>query len=173
VLGGSEMTRIEYLTGNIFDAETQVIVNTVNCRGVMGKGLALAFKERYPDMFSVYQRECMEGRLRIGRPTLYKGSSPWILNFPTKDNWRANSKLEYIEKSLKYFVDHYKEANIQSIAFPRLGTQNGKLNWDEVGPLMAQYLSQLDIPVYVYIAEGDQEYQAGDKNQIRAVALFD
>jgi O-acetyl-ADP-ribose deacetylase (regulator of RNase III) len=173
MLGGSEMTRIEYLTGDIFDAQTQVIVNTVNCKGVMGKGLALAFKERYPDMFSVYQRECREGRLRIGRPTLYKGSSPWILNFPTKDNWRANSKLEYIEKSLRYLVDHYKEANIQSIAFPRLGTQNGKLSWNEVGPLMARYLSQLDIPVYVYVAEGDKEYQAWDENQIQAVALFD
>ena len=89
------MTHIQYLVGDLFNSSAQVIVNTVNCKGVMGKGLALAFKERYPEMFHVYQKDCREGRLRIGRPTLYTKSTPWILNFPTKDNWRANSKLEY------------------------------------------------------------------------------
>jgi O-acetyl-ADP-ribose deacetylase (regulator of RNase III) len=153
------MGLIHYQRGNIFDSDTQVIVNTVNCQGVMGKGLALAFKKRYPEMFPVYQQECQEGRLRIGRPTLYKESTPWILNFPTKDGWRANSKLEYIEKSLEYFVSHYKKVGITSIAFPKLGAQNGKLSWDDVGPLMAQYLGQLDINVYIYITDGDIEYQ--------------
>ena len=157
------MTHIQYLTGNLFESNAQVIVNTVNCRGVMGKGLALAFKERYPEMFHVYQQECREGRLRIGRPTLYKKSTPWILNFPTKDNWRANSKLEYIEQGLQYFVKHYKEVGINSIAFPKLGAQNGKLEWDDVGPLMMKYLAQIDIPVYIYIAEGDTTYQIHDE----------
>lgn len=157
------MTHIEYVIGDLFESSAQVIVNTVNCRGVMGKGLALAFKERYPEMFRVYQQECKEGRLRIGRPTLYKKSTPWILNFPTKDNWRANSKLEYIEQGLQYFVEHYKEVGIDSIAFPKLGAQNGKLDWDDVGPLMIKYLTQLNIPVYVYIAEGDNRYQVNDE----------
>ena len=110
-------------------------------------------------MFKVYQKECNEKRLRIGRPTLYKTSTPWILNFPTKEKWRANSKLEFVEKGLRYFIDNYKQAGIQSIAFPKLGAQNGKLSWDDVGPLMASYLSQIDIPVYIYIAEGDVEHQ--------------
>ncbi len=153
------MGQIQYLRGSIFDAGTQVIVNTVNCQGVMGKGLALAFKQRYPEMFPVYQQECREKKLRIGRPTLYQRSRPWILNFPTKDSWRANSKLEYIEKGLQYFASHYKRAGITSIAFPKLGAQNGKLSWDEVGPLMAQYLGPLDITVSIYVAEGDMEYQ--------------
>jgi O-acetyl-ADP-ribose deacetylase (regulator of RNase III) len=154
------MAYIHYRKGSIFDSQTQVIVNTVNCKGIMGKGLALAFKERYPEMFPVYQRECREGKLRIGRPTLYKESVPWILNFPTKDDWRANSKIEYLEKGLEYFAASYKQAGIKSIAFPKLGAQNGKLSWDEVGPLMARYLSQLeDVEVYIYIAEGDREYQ--------------
>lgn len=152
------MPNVQYRLGDIFEAETQVIVNTVNCEGVMGKGLALEFKKRYPDMFPAYQQDCKTGRLRIGRPTLYCKSEPWILNFPTKNTWRANSKLEYLEKGLEYFVTKYKEAGITSISFPKLGAQNGKLSWDEVGPLMAQYLSQTDIEVYIYIAEGDQEF---------------
>jgi O-acetyl-ADP-ribose deacetylase (regulator of RNase III) len=126
----------------------------------MGKGLALAFKQRYPDMFKVYQQECKTGKLGIGRPTLYQESIPWILNFPTKYHWRLPSKLEYLEKGLEFLLANYKKAGIKSIAFPKLGTQNGKLSWDDVGPLMAKYLSQLDIDVYIYIAEGDAEYQA-------------
>jgi O-acetyl-ADP-ribose deacetylase (regulator of RNase III) len=156
------MGGIQYQKGNIFESSAQVIVNTVNCEGFMGKGLALAFKQRYPEMFSVYQQQCKSGELRIGRPRLYRESNPWILNFPTKNKWRANSKIEYLEKGLKYFVANYKEAGIKSIAFPKLGTQNGKLSWDEVGPLMAKYLSKLDIDVYIYIAEGDKEYLAED-----------
>jgi O-acetyl-ADP-ribose deacetylase (regulator of RNase III) len=153
------MAQIQYLKGDIFDSKAQVIVNTVNCQGVMGKGLALAFKERFPDMFAVYQHDCKSGKLHIGRPTIYAKSTPWILNFPTKNHWRYPSKLEYLEKSLEFLLAHYKKVGITSIAFPKLGAQNGKLSWDEVGPLMAKYLSQLDIDVYIYIAEGDKEYQ--------------
>lgn len=154
------MARIQYQKGDIFDSSAQVIVNTVNCKGVMGKGLASAFKQRYPAMFAVYQQECKTSKLRIGRPTLYCDSTPWILNFPTKDHWRFPSKLEYLEKGLEFLVANYRKAGITSIAFPKLGAQNGKLSWDEVGPLMAKYLSQLDIDVYIYIADGDTEYQA-------------
>ncbi len=153
------MSHIHYVKGDIFDARTQVIVNPVNCQGIMGKGLALTFKQHYPEMFLVYKQECKTGKLRIGHPTLYKTSAPWILNFPTKDSPFANSKMEYIEKSLQYFVENYKKAGISSIAFPKLGTYHGRLSWDDVGPLMAKYLSQIDIEVYIYIAEGDQEYQ--------------
>jgi hypothetical protein len=110
-------------------------------------------------MFKVYQQECRTGRLHIGRPTLFQESTPWILNFPTKDSWRASSKLEYLQKGLEFLVAHYKIAGIKSIAFPKLGALNGRLSWDEVGPMMARYLSQLDIDVYIYIAEGDREYQ--------------
>ncbi len=159
------MGRIQYQKGDIFDSKAQVIVNTVNCKGVMGKGLALSFKERYPDMFRVYQEECRTGKLHIGRPTLYKASTPWILNFPTKDHWRFPSKLEYLEKGLTYLVAHYKRAGIKSIAFPKPGVQNGKLSWDEVGPLMAKYLSQLDIEVSIYIADGDAEYQYDEDSE--------
>ena len=160
------MGQLHYQTGDIFEAQTQVIVNTVNCQGVMGKGLALAFKQRYPAMFPVYQQECKTGKLRIGRPTLYQKSSPWILNFPTKNTWKANSKLEYLEKGLEYFVANYKKAGITSIAFPKLGAQNGKLSWNDVGPLMAKYLGQLDIEVHIYVTNEDQQYQPLDNSKI-------
>ena len=130
------MALIHYQKVDIFGSTAQVIVNTVNCKGVMGKGLALAFKQRYPEMFPVYQQECKTGKLRIGRPSLYRRSNPWILNFPTKNEWKFPSKIEYLEKGLVYFLDNYKKAGITSIAFPKLGAQNSKLSWDDVGPLI-------------------------------------
>jgi O-acetyl-ADP-ribose deacetylase (regulator of RNase III) len=159
------MGQLHYQTGDIFEAQTQVIVNTVNCQGVMGKGLALAFKQRYPAMFPVYQQECKTGKLRIGRPTLYTKSSPWILNFPTKNTWKANSKIEYLEQGLEYFVANYKKAGITSISFPKLGAQNGKLSWDDVGPLMAKYLGELDIEIHIYVTAEDQQYQPVDSSK--------
>ena len=152
------MVRVQYQTGDIFTADTQVIVNAVNCKGAMGKGLALAFKQRYPAMFVVYQQECRTGKLRIGQPILYRESTPWILNFPTKDHWRDPSKLEYLEQGLQYFVDHYKDMGIQSITFPKLGAGLGKLSWDTVGPLMVKYLRQVDCEVVISITEDDKEY---------------
>jgi O-acetyl-ADP-ribose deacetylase (regulator of RNase III) len=155
--------QLHYVKGDIFESQAHVIVNPVNCRGVMGAGLALAFKQKYPDMFTVYQQECRAKKLAIGHPTLYRASKPWILNFPTKDHWRLPSKLEYIEEGLQFLVANYQNEGIKSIAFPKLGTQNGRLSWEEVGPLMAKYLSQLNVPVYVYITDGDAEYQANER----------
>ena len=159
------MAGIQYLRGDIFASDAQVIVNTVNCKGIMGKGLALAFKQKYPDMFNIYKQDCKTGRLHIGRPTLYQKSDPWILNFPTKDDWRQPSKPEYLAAGLEYLVANYKKAGIRSIAFPKLGAQNGKLSWDEVGPLMARYLSQIDVDVYIYIAEEDREYYDDERKE--------
>jgi len=152
------MATLSYRKGDIFDSTAQVLVNPVNCKGHMGKGLALAFKQKYPSMFASYQQECRDGKLRIGQLTLYKASTPWILNFPTKDHWRDDSKVEYLEEGLQYFVAHYKTLGIKSIAFPKLGVGLGKLPWNLVGPLMVKYLSQIDIDIDIYIIEGDQEY---------------
>lgn len=152
--------KIEYRYDSIFQSDAQVIVNTVNCEGVMGKGLALEFKRRYPAMFNVYQQDCKTGKLHIGRPRLYKGENPpWILNFPTKEQWRNPSTLPYIETSLRYFAEHYKEAGIESISFPKLGTENGGLSWEDVGPLMVRYLAPLDLHASIYIREHDMQFQ--------------
>lgn len=142
---------IEYIEGDIFDSPAQVIVNTVNTVGVMGKGLALSFKKRYPDMFESYKKVCEKHQLTIGKLMLYQEADHWILLFPTKENWRNPSKLEYIEKGLMKFVNSYAEKHITSIAFPKLGCGNGELNWDLVRPIMEKYLKPLPIDVYIYL----------------------
>ncbi|MGD0449926.1 MAG: macro domain-containing protein [Candidatus Bathyarchaeia archaeon] len=135
---------VEYVEGDILEAKTQVVVNTVNCEGFMGKGLALQFKKAYPEMFKEYKQKCVEGEIEIGKLHLYKNSFRyWILNFPTKDRWRQNSKLDYIQKGLEEFKNRYHEWGITSIAFPRLGCQQGGLDWKDVRPLMEKYLDNL------------------------------
>ena len=142
---------IEYIEGNIFESPAQVIVNTVNTVGVMGKGLALSFKQRYPDMFESYKTVCEKHQLTIGKLMLFYKPDHWILLFPTKENWRNPSKLEYIEKGLLKFVQTYAQKNINSIAFPRLGCGNGELDWNDVKPLMEKYLKNLPIDIYIYL----------------------
>lgn len=144
---------IEYIEGDIFDSPAQVIVNTVNTVGVMGKGLALSFKQKYPDMFKKYQMACEKNQFSIGKLMLFYEPDHWLLLFPTKENWRNPSKIEYIEKGLMKFVNTYAEKNITSIAFPRLGCGNGELSWDEVRPIMEKYLKPLPIDVYIYLGK--------------------
>lgn len=143
---------MKLIKGNIFNTNAQTIVNTVNCVGVMGKGIALVFKLRYPKMFDLYKEYCKSKLIGIGKLWLYKGevNEPWVLNFPTKFHWKYPSKMEYIEKGLQKFVDTYKDKGITSIAFPLLGTHNGGLDKEEVLALMKRYLNQCDIPIEVY-----------------------
>ncbi len=145
---------IEYIEGDIFDSPAQVIVNTVNTVGVMGKGLALSFKQRYPEMFDRYKIACEKHLLTIGKLMLFYEADHWLLLFPTKENWRNPSKLEYIEKGLNKFVQTYAEKNITSAAFPRLGCGNGELDWNDVKPLMEKYLKKLPIDIYIYLGTG-------------------
>ena len=143
---------IELVSGNIFNTKAQVVVNTVNCVGVMGKGIALVYKLRYPKMFDLYQEHCKSKLIGIGKLWLYKGEpdAPWVLNFPTKCHWKYPSKLEYVEKGLQKFLDTYKVQGIKSIAFPLLGAHNGGLDRDEVCQLMTSYLSKCEIPVEIF-----------------------
>jgi O-acetyl-ADP-ribose deacetylase (regulator of RNase III) len=154
------MTQIRYRKGDIFASNAQVIVNPVNCRGIMGAGLALAFKQKYPEMFAAYVQACQNGELRIGQLMLYRSSQPWILNFPTKDHWRAPAKLAYIEQGLQFFAANYRQMGIESIAFPKLGTGLGNLPWTEIGPLMTSYLAPLDCTITIYIEDNDPTYTA-------------
>jgi O-acetyl-ADP-ribose deacetylase (regulator of RNase III) len=136
--------KIRYLEGDIFSTKTQVLVNTVNCQGVMGKGLALEFRKRFPQMYEEYKQQCKEGRITIGSLHLYKQAPRyWILNFPTKNHWRNKSNLDYIERGLLEFRKKYAEWSISSIAFPKLGCQLGGLDWDQVKPIMEKHLSDL------------------------------
>ena len=147
---------IDYIEGDIFSSPAQVIVNTVNTVGVMGKGLALSFKQRYPEMFEKYKTACEKNHLTIGKLMLFYEPDHWILLFPTKENWRNLSKIEYIEKGLMKFVNTYAEKNITSIAFPRLGCGNGELNWNDVRLVMEKYLKPLPIDVYIYLGMSEE-----------------
>ena len=142
---------ITYVKGDIFSSPSKVIVNTVNTVGVMGKGVALEFKNRYPDMFQSYKALCDEKKLDIGKLVLWKNSSKCVLLFPTKKHWRNPSKMEYIEKGLEKFVENWDRLGANSIAFPRLGCGNGGLDWEDVRPLMEKYLNPLPLQILIYV----------------------
>jgi uncharacterized protein YwgA/O-acetyl-ADP-ribose deacetylase (regulator of RNase III) len=146
---------IRVLSGNLFESRAQTWVNTVNCVGVMGKGVALGFKERFPEMFADYQRRCERGEVRLGRPYLFKHLvGPWIVNFPTKQHWRQVTNLQDIVSGLEYLRAHYKDWGIKSLAVPPLGCGNGQLEWRVVGPTLYRHLAEFDIPVELYAPHG-------------------
>lgn len=155
---------MKIMIGDIFNSNSSTIVNTVNCVGVMGKGIALEFKKKYPKMFSEYVDLCKQGALKPGEPYFYKdllGTS--ILVFPTKDHWRSPSKLSYIISGLDWFRNNYEKYGITSIAFPPLGCGNGGLTWDIVGPVMYSKLNDLPIDIEVYAPYGTDSSKLTDK----------
>ena len=150
---------IKKIKGNIFNTNCQTLVNTVNCIGVMGKGMALECKLRFPEMFIKYKDSCDKKLFKPGYLQIYKNSKPWILNFPTKIHWKDPSTIEYLDKGLKKFQDEYLNKNISSIAFPLLGASLGGLSEELVYETMTKYLEPLnniDIEIYEY------DYMASD-----------
>ncbi len=167
---------LKYYEGTIFNTPAKTLVNTVNCFGVMGAGIALEFKLRYPKMFLDYEEKCKNKEYKTGRPRLFKDEM-WILNFPTKNHWRYPSKMQWIEEGLQYFVNNYKRAEIESIAFPKLGTNNGGLDWKDVKEVMERYLGNLDIDVYICLdekkeAEGIEKEMVDSINKINIEKLL-
>jgi O-acetyl-ADP-ribose deacetylase (regulator of RNase III) len=154
---------VEIKRGNIFTSQAQTLVNTVNCVGVMGAGIALECRLRYPHMFEVYQGYCTKGEMTPGKLSLYKGSrknngdidDKWVLNFPTKVHWKFPSKMEWIVQGLDKFVAVYQAKGITSIAFPVLGSLNGGLNSDDVLDVMQKKLSVCEIPIEIYQYQAD------------------
>lgn len=146
-MGGS----VTVLVGNLFDSKAQTLVNTVNCVGVMGKGIALEFKQRFPEMYADYVERCQRQAVKLGEPYVYRTLfPPWVLNFPTKEHWRSDTNLQDIIRGLEYLIAHYREWGITSLAVPPLGCGYGQLEWRIVGPTLYRYLSRLDIPVELY-----------------------
>jgi O-acetyl-ADP-ribose deacetylase (regulator of RNase III) len=153
---------LRFTQGNLLDAQVDAIVNTVNTVGVMGKGIALMFKEKFPDNYRLYALACKRDVVEIGK--MFVTSSPelggprLIINFPTKKNWRSPSKLEWIEEGLKDLhrvIEHY---NIRSIAIPPLGSGNGGLEWSKVRSLIEAELAGIpEVEVVVY--EPTAKYQ--------------
>ncbi len=154
-LSGTEPPGIKTVKDNIFTSECQTLVNTVNCQGVMGAGIALEFKLRLPEMYEKYVDMCRKGEIDIGKSWLYRPppgtrEGRWVLNFPTKRQWRYRSRYEYLEAGLDEFLNTYENEGIDSIAFPVLGASNGGLDEEESLSLMRSYLERCDIPVEIY-----------------------
>ena len=145
---------ITYRTGDLLAAGTQALVNTVNTVGVMGKGIALQFAERYKENLRVYRAACMNGTLVPGTMLVVRDhdlqGERIIVNFPTKKDYKHKSKYEYIEAGLVALVSAIKENDIHSIAVPPLGCGNGGLDWDVVRPMIVRHLGGLDAEVVVY-----------------------
>ncbi|CAH1524404.1 O-acetyl-ADP-ribose deacetylase (Regulator of RNase III) [Vibrio jasicida] len=146
---------IEMKKGNIFTSKCDTIVNTVNCQGVMGAGIALEFKLRYPEMFKKYQLLCEGKHIQVGKLWNYtlpveRFGFKHVLNLPTKDSWKMPSKREYLELALQKFVGTYKKSPYTSVAFPVLGAGRGGLDEAEVIELMHHYLADLDIDIEIW-----------------------
>ena len=164
-----------YHRTSIFESPAQTVVNTVNCVGVMGKGIAAEFRKRYPDMYDEYRRICALKLLEPGKLWLWKAPDRWVLNFPTKQHWRNPSRIEWIESGLKKFVAEFDRRGITEISFPRLGCGNGGLDWEVVRPIMEKYLHALPIQIYVHDYEvnfGPPEHLVEHRG-IRTLARID
>lgn len=165
---------IIYQDTNLLLSPAQTLVNTVNTVGVMGAGIAKDFKRYYPKMFVTYRKVCRAQLFEPGQLLLYKGEcgqdyerKRWVLNFPTKRDWRDPSKLAYVEQGLAKFVTSYKAKGITSIAFLPLGTGCGGLKWSEVKQLMESYLKQVDIPVYIHVYRPTRSQATKDSEIVR------
>src|SRR6266853_829617 len=146
---------VNVLIGDMFESGAQTLVNTVNTVGVMGKGIALGFRKRFPEMFEDYVRRCALHMVRLGEPYLYRRiTPPNIINFPTKDHWRSVSRLDDIINGLQHLESQIKEWNVTSLAIPPLGCGEGQLEWRVVGPTLYRHLSKLNIPVQLYAPFG-------------------
>jgi O-acetyl-ADP-ribose deacetylase (regulator of RNase III) len=146
------MAEIQEIHGNLFTSPCAVVVNTVNCVGVMGAGVALECRYRFPGLFEYYEPFCLSGQLQPGKLLLFRGSTPQILCFPTKKHWKDPAQVSYIEAGLEKFSATYQEKGIESIAFPHLGCSHGGLSWDDqVRPIMYRHLSPLmNLRVEIY-----------------------
>jgi O-acetyl-ADP-ribose deacetylase (regulator of RNase III) len=150
-----EPTVFRFVTGNIFEANVDALVNTVNTVGVMGKGIALQFSRAYPEIVRPYEHACQTGELDIGKVFTVKLSMlegpRYIINFPTKKHWKGDSRIEYIESGLESLIGEIRRLNIRSIAVPPLGCGLGGLPWSSVKRLIESKLSNLpavDVAVY-------------------------
>ena len=145
--------------GNLLDSDAEALVNTVNTVGVMGKGIALQFRRRFPDMFQAYERATKRHEVRLGQMHVWDTGAEtgprFVINFPTKSHWRSRSRLPDIEAGLADLVRVVREKSIRSIAVPPLGCGSGGLGWAEVKPLIESAFEQLpDVDVRIFPPEG-------------------
>jgi O-acetyl-ADP-ribose deacetylase (regulator of RNase III) len=156
---------IKFTTGNLLEAKADVLVNTVNTVGVMGKGIALMFKDRFPENFRLYAAACKAQQVRTGEMFVTQVSEldgpNWIVNFPTKQHWRSPSQLTWVIDGLKDLRRFLEEKNVSTVAIPPLGAGNGGLDWGRVKPEIESALGDLDINILVF--EPTEKYQNVEK----------
>ncbi len=154
---------LKFTTGNIFSIPAHVRINTVNCVGVMGIGIALQFKERYPKMFKAYKKECKNKNIQPGKPYVWSYyhlcHEYIIINFPTKDHWRNPSKYEYIESGLVWLRKYLKDRGEVKVTLPALGCGHGGLDWTKVKLLIMKYLKGLDANIYVFEPSDSRKFK--------------
>lgn len=146
---------IHYVKGNLLNSGAQTLVNTVNTVGVMGKGIALQFREAFPENYRVYRNACLKKNLNVGQMLVVEDFNETsghkiVINFPTKTHWRLPSEYSYVEQGLQSLRDVIKNLNISSIAIPPLGSNNGGLDWVRVKRMIIDTLSDLNCDVYIY-----------------------
>ncbi len=173
---------IQITTGNLLEAEVDALVNTVNCVGFMGKGIALQFKQAFPENFIAYEKACRVGEVRPGRMFIYETRSmigpKYIINFPTKRHWKGNSKMDDIESGLEALIADVARLSIKSIAVPPLGCGLGGLNWSDVRPRIEKAFASLpDVRVQMFAPTGAPDAKAmpvrtKKPNMTHARALF-
>ena len=156
---------IKFKTGDILSEDVEALVNTVNCVGVMGRGIALQFKNAFPENFKAYAAACKREEMQPGKMFVFEtnelNNPKYIVNFPTKRHWRGKSRIEDVRAGLDALAEEIRMRNIRSIAIPPLGSGLGGLNWDDVRPLMEEALGALaDLDVIVFEPKGPPEAKA-------------
>lgn len=145
---------IKFVTGDFFDYDADIRINTVNCVGVMGAGVALLFKNKYPDMFKEYHKACQNKEVQPGKPHVWQDndifSKTTIINFPTKVHWKNPSEYEYIEKGLKWLKKYLSDKDNSTLTLPALGCGHGGLDWEIVKSLIIMYLGGLGAKILVF-----------------------
>ena len=169
MLSGRMIVLIYYFEGTVFNTEAQAIVNTINCKGFMGAGLALEFKLRYPEMYKEYKLKSQRNEIKTGVVSYYETKDGKIIvNFPTKYDFRYPSRIKWIEQGLDDFVKTYKKIGIGSVAFPLLGTNKGGLNSETVKKIMVEKLAEIDIVVYICLDE-KKEAEGIEKKMVESI----
>jgi O-acetyl-ADP-ribose deacetylase (regulator of RNase III) len=146
---------LEFVKGDFFDFDADIRINTVNCVGVMGAGVALAFKKKYPDMFKEYVKHCKEGTIRPGHPSIWKSNDMFskgvqVINFPTKDHWRNPSEYSYIVSGLKWLSEYLSNKGDVTVTLPALGCGHGGLDWSIVKDLIKEHLGNSQSKILVF-----------------------
>ncbi|MBP7427881.1 MAG: macro domain-containing protein [Candidatus Hydrogenedentes bacterium] len=163
---------IRYEQGDMFATPAEIRVNTVNCVGIMGAGLARAFKDRYPAMFKEYAKACKAGEVRPGKPHVWEkrefDETVTVVNLPTKDHWREPSEYEFIEKDLRWLREFLAKRGKARIVLPALGCGHGGLDWDRVRPMMEQALDGLEAEILIFGPSASHE--AGQRVDEKAIA---